>query len=132
MGPGARNVQRKLFRIEEMAAPRRASPLNARPATAPETAVDNDTQALARELAGLRAVLADNASELQLLLNEGKQRRMARAAGELGAAVDAMEQSTDKILKSAEIIDDNAKTLAMSLKSDYKCGLAQDISDQLP
>lgn len=56
---------------------------------------------------------------------------MARAAGELGAAVDAMEKSTDNILRSAEIIDDNAKTLSNSLKSDYKCGLAQDILDQL-
>ena len=56
---------------------------------------------------------------------------MARAAGELGAAVEVMETSTDKILKSAEIIDDNAKTLGTSLKNSYEVGLAQDILDQL-
>ena len=31
---------------------------------------------------------------------------MARAAGELGAAVDGMEKATQKILKSAEVIDE--------------------------
>ena len=112
-----------------MAASRRALPLAAREQSAP--AVDSDVQAFARELAALRDTIADNAHELALLLNEGKERRMARAAGELGAAVEIMEKSTDKILKSAEIIDDNAKTLSMSLKSDYKSGLAQDILDQL-
>ena len=94
-------------------------------------AVDDDAQALVRELAALRDAIADNAHELGLLLNEGKERRMTRAAGELGAAVEVMEKSTDKILKSAEVIDDNAKALSSSLKSDYKCGLAADIQDQL-
>jgi chemotaxis protein CheZ len=56
---------------------------------------------------------------------------MTRGAGELGAAVEVMEKSTDKILKSAETIDDSAKTLSTSLKDDYKAGLAQDILDQL-
>ena len=112
-----------------MAASRRAVPLAARAAAVP--AAGADTQALAGELAALRDSIADNAHELALLLNEGKERRMARAAGELGAAVDVMEKSTDTILKSAEIIDDNAKTLSTSLKSDYKCGLTQEIQDQL-
>ncbi len=123
-------MQRKRFRIEEMAASRRASPLNKRSAVA-APAIDNDTQTLARELSALRGAVAENARELALLLTESKERRMARAAGELGAAAEAMEKSTDKILKSAEIIDDNAKTLSMSLKSDYNCGLTQDILDQI-
>jgi chemotaxis protein CheZ len=122
-------VQRKQFRIEEMAASRRASPLAARHNAT--RAIDGDTQALARELAALRDALAQNTHELALLLNEGKERRMARAASELGAAVDVMEKSTDKILKSAEIIDDSAKTLSTSLKDDYNAGLAQEILDQL-
>ena len=129
-GLGAQRVQRKLFRVEQMMASRRASPLAAeRRAVAP--AVDDDTQALTRELAALRDAIADNAHELALLLNEGKERRMSRAAGELGAAVEVMEKSTDKILKSAEVIDDNAKALSSSLKSDYKCGLASEIQDQI-
>ncbi len=128
-GIGARNVQRKLFRIEEMAALPHASPVAARREVAPAT--DGEPRTLARELNALRGALAENIHELALLLNEGKERRMARAAGELGAAVEVMEKSTDKILKSAEVIDDSAKTLGSSLKDDYKAGLAQEIVDQL-
>ena len=97
----------------------------------PRTATDGDMPAFARELESLRDTIAQNTHELARLLNEGQERRMARAAGELGAAVEVMETSTDKILKSAEIIDDNAKTLGTSLKSDYEAGLAHDIQDQL-
>lgn len=124
-----KQVQRKLFRIEEMAAARRAPPLAARDQAAP--AIYSDTQALARELAALRTAIAENTHELALLLYEGKELRMARGAGELAAAVEAMEKSTDKILKSAETVDDNAKMLGTSLKDDYNAGLAQDILDQL-
>ncbi len=123
-------MQRKLFRIEEMAAARRAAALNAHRAVAKPT-IGNDTQSLIRELTTLRGVIAENARDLALLLNEGKERRMARAAGELGAAVEVMEKSTDKILKSGEAIDDNAKMLHSSLHDDYKAGLAQEILDQL-
>ena len=56
---------------------------------------------------------------------------MARAAGELGAAVDGMEKATEKILKSAEVIDDSAKALAAALKTDYERGLAQDIQEHV-
>lgn len=118
-------MQRKLFRIEETAASRRAARRQAVPA------VDGDREVLARELVALRAAIAENIHELALMLYEGKERRMARGAGELGAAVEAMEKSTDKILKSAETIDDNAKMLSASLKDEYKFGLAQDILDQL-
>ena len=128
LGPG-RDVQRKLFRIEEIAASRRASPLAARGQAAPATG--GDAHALARELAALRAAIAENTHELARLLYEGKDRRMARGAGELAAAVDAMEKSTDKILKSAETIDENAKMLGTSLKGDYSAGLTQEIMDQL-
>ena len=126
-------MQRKLFRIEEMNGARRASPLAARaPAAAGAApAADGDMRAFTRELASLRDAIAQNTHELARLLNDGRERRMARASGELGAAVEVMETSTDKILKSAEIIDDNAKTLGSSLKGDYASGLALDIQDQL-
>jgi chemotaxis protein CheZ len=128
-------VQRKHFRIEQMHAARRATPLAARapvasPAPAAPTA-DGDMGTLVRELVALRGAIAHNTHELARLLNEGQERRMTRAAHELGAAVEVMETSTDKILKSAEIIDDNAKTLGSSLKSDYESSLALDIQDQL-
>ena len=56
---------------------------------------------------------------------------MTRAAGELGAAIDGMEKATQKILKSTEVIDESARTLAAALKTDYERGLAQDIQDQV-
>jgi chemotaxis protein CheZ len=128
-------VQRKLFRIEEMSTARRAAPPAARaPVTSPASAAgaaDGDMRPLARELAHLRNAITQNTHELARLLNEGQERRMARASGELGAAIEVMETSTDKILKSAEIIDDNAKTLGASLKNGYEAGLAQDTMDQL-
>lgn len=122
-------MQRKLFRIEEMVAARRTAPHAAYGETAPATS--GDTRTLARELAALRAAIAENTHDLALLLYEGKERRMARGAGELGATVEVMEKSTDRILKSAETIDDNAKMLGASLKDDYNTRLAQDILDQL-
>jgi chemotaxis protein CheZ len=54
---------------------------------------------------------------------------MARAAGELGAAVAGMEKATQKILHEAEGIDECARALTATLKDDYKRGLAQDIQD---
>ncbi|MGB8139493.1 MAG: hypothetical protein WCF52_03275, partial [Pseudolabrys sp.] len=44
-------------------------------------------------------------------------RRMARAAGELGAAVESMETATQKILGSVEAIDDCARALASVLNT---------------
>ena len=56
---------------------------------------------------------------------------MARAADELGAAVEGMENATQKILKSIEVIDESARALTATLKDDYERGLAQDIQDHV-
>lgn len=69
--------------------------------------------------------------ELSALINDGNERRMARAAGELGAAVEGMETATQKILASAEIIDDCARTLASALTDEYHHGLTQDLQDHV-
>ena len=45
--------------------------------------------------------------------------RMTRAAYELGAAIDGMEKAAQKILKCSEAIDENARTLAATLKTGY-------------
>lgn len=116
-------MQRKVFRIEQME--RRVS--------TPASSAPRDT-GLARETAprGLDAVQATVAAmlrELNGLLTEGKERRMTRAAAELGAAVESMENATDKILQSAEVIDDCARALSASQKTDYERGLAQDIQE---
>jgi chemotaxis protein CheZ len=56
---------------------------------------------------------------------------MARAAGELGAAVGGMETATQKILASVEVIDDCVRTLGSALADDYHHGLAQDVQDHV-
>ncbi len=118
-------MQRKVFRIEQLAARGRPTRATLRDSHA------NDPQTVARELAALKETVAGQAQELAALLSEGRQRRMARAAGELGAAVEVMEKSTDKILKSAEIIDECAKTLGAAQKNDSERALADDIEDHV-
>jgi chemotaxis protein CheZ len=121
-------VQRKVFRIEQMVDGRRAYAL----AQAPEPHRHSfEMHALQHELALVRETLTRNAAELSALLNDGQVRRMPRAAGELGAAVEAMEKATDTILHSAEAIDENAKTLSCAPQTDHVRGLARDIQDQL-
>lgn len=126
-------VQRKIFRIEQMFSDRRlaAGEYNALrvPAERREETVDANLTGLERELASLRQALQRNRQDVAALIGEGKERRMARAAGELGAAVDAMEKATQKILRVTEAIDDGAKSLASSLKNDYERGLAQDMQE---
>lgn len=99
-------MQRKVFRIEQTFATRRASGAEIRHA-------------------------ADEREMLVALIGDRQERRMARAAGELGAAVESMDTATQSILKSAESIDDSAKALAVALKNDYERSLAQDIQDQV-
>ena len=88
-------------------------------------------EGLKRELAIIRDAIARNRHELDRLINDGKERRMARAADELRASVDSMDHATQKILSSVEMIDDGARALAASLKTDYERGLAQDIQDHV-
>jgi chemotaxis protein CheZ len=89
------------------------------------------TRELKAELAQVHDTIASTMRDLGGLISDGKGRRIPRATGELTAAVDGMETATQKILKSAEIVDDSAKALAASLKTDYDRGLAQDIQDQV-
>jgi chemotaxis protein CheZ len=86
---------------------------------------------LTRELALVRDTIARNKRDLAALIGDGKQRGIARAADDLGAAVDGMEKATQKILMSAEVVDDSAKALTATLRDDYKRGVAQDIQDHV-
>ncbi len=132
-------MQRKVFRVERLFGARRAGGQadGARDAIdqlealhALGTRRDLSGDALMRELASAREVIARNRAAIGQLIGEDKTRRMTRAAGELGAAVDGMEKATHKILRAAEAIDDSAKSLGAALKSDFERGLAQDIQDQ--
>ena len=127
-------MQRKVFRIEQMFGTGRGGAVE-RHAVAPAKLRDgNDTapvESLMRDLAQIHAELTRNKRELASLIGEGKERRMARAADELRAAVDGMDSATQKILKSVEVIDESARALTASLKDDYKRGLAQDIQEHV-
>ncbi len=112
-------MQRKVFRVEQMFAGGReaaAEPRHAvnefkslRASAEHRDSNDSTVQDLERELALVQDIIARNTRELGRLIGDGKERRMARAAGELGAAVDGMEKATDKILKSAEVVDESAE-----------------------
>jgi chemotaxis protein CheZ len=118
-------VQRKVFRVEELAggnAPRqRYADLDA---AEPAPAIEH-------ELAGIQEIIARNKRQLSALINDGNERRLSRAAGELGAAVEGMETATQKILASAEAIDECGRALAAALADDYHHGLAQDVQDHV-
>jgi chemotaxis protein CheZ len=128
-------VQRKVFRVEQMFGGRVAGkPANAIDAKAQPThaePTDAMVQQLKAELALLHDTIARNKRELSALVGDSHDRRMTRAAGELGAAVEGMEKATVKILKSSEVIDESARTLAASVKTDFERGLTQDIQDQV-
>ncbi|HZL39340.1 MAG TPA: protein phosphatase CheZ [Pseudolabrys sp.] len=123
-------MQRKVFRVEQMFGSRIA----ARPAPERNVAqpdADATVQKLAAELALLHETIARNRRELSALIGDGDDRRMTRAAGELGAAVEGMEKATVKILKSTEVIDESARALTAALKTDFERGLCQDIQDHV-
>ena len=137
-------MQRKVFRVERMfgshAGARLTGPTAQDKAADPKPAqargerpepTDATVQSLKRELAQLHDAVSHNVRELAALIGNGNERHMAHAAGKLGAAVEGMEKATEKILKSAEVIDECAKALAAAMKTDYERGLAQEIQDHV-
>jgi chemotaxis protein CheZ len=127
-------VQREVFRIEQMIGRTSRTRLDqagdpAVPAGKPRRAETGPF--VEGELAALHDIVAYHRRELSALIAEGKDRRMARAAGELNAAVESMETATQKILASAEVIDDCARAFASALTDDYHHGLAQDVQDHV-
>lgn len=66
-----------------------------------------------------------------LQVHSGTDARIARTKNELRAAVGNMETATQRILNAAETIDESARALLATLKTDYNRGLSQDIIDQV-
>jgi len=133
---GASGVQRKVFRVEQMAGGGRIANAEEQHDRSPtENANDShhhlEAEWMTHELSALNSAITRNMRELAALINDGGDRRMARAAGELGAAVEGMEKATQKILASAEAVDDCARALAAALSNDYHHGLAQDVQDHV-
>lgn len=120
-------MQRRVFRIEELVGAGRDAPQQ----PSADHGVTDVGVAVERELAVIREAIAHNKRELSALIHDGNERRMSRAAGELGAAVEGMEIATQKILASAEAVDECARTLASALTDDYHHGLAQDVQDHV-
>lgn len=134
---GARTVQRKVFRIEAMLAPRRqpgAGPAMRASSAHPAPSAADNVEALIglkAELAFVHESIARNKRELTALIGDDKERRLVRAGNELSAAIAAMRGATETILGTAEAADDSARTLAASLTDEFKRGLAQDIQEQI-
>lgn len=69
--------------------------------------------------AGRRAASANGiATHARAASQTGSQPCLKRAAGELGAAVEGMEQAVQVILQSAEVIEERAKALAQASRGD--------------
>ncbi len=130
-------MQRKVFKIEAMLAPRRqpgGSLAMRAPSSQPAPSTSDNAEALIglqAELAYVHESIARNKRELTALIGDDKERRLVRAGAELGAAIAAMRGATDTILGTAEAADDSARTLAASLTDEFKRGLAQDIQEQI-
>jgi chemotaxis protein CheZ len=137
-------VQRKVFRIERMVGGNLAAravgahPMDnvAEPNAAPtrfarSDATTGNVQTLERELAQLNDAVAHIMRELAALIGDNHERHMTRAAGKLGGAIEAMEQATNRILKSSEVIEDSAKALTAAMKTDYERSLVQEIQNHV-
>ena len=145
---------RKIFRIEETTAAR----LDGHDAGVPEPREPLRHAELMTEIAGLRAMVAAMAqphvfngearngntarltSELNLIagaiggqsggpLPDDGMARMTRIAHELEEVVNATEQATQKVLASAEEIDQLANNLIAALQGKFEQGLVKDIQD---
>ena len=112
---GNHGVQRKVFRVEQMIGARRArdaaQPPQSDQLAVGETPAPEAGVAARQELSALQELVARNTRTLMALVNDGKDRRMARAAGELAASVESMETATQKVLASVEAVDDCARVL---------------------
>jgi chemotaxis protein CheZ len=111
-------MQQKVFRIEQMFAHGGARP---RPLAA----------APAHDDGSVHALIADYKRDLAALMHDGEQRRMTLAASELGAAIEAMEQATQGILKSAEHADGSVQALSAALAREEERALAENVRTQL-
>src|SRR5579862_9474918 len=146
---------RKIFRIEESAASRRAD-IIADPQAAlrhaellnelavlrstiaaavmrqpgkPEAGRGADTERLTSELNLLVGVISGNAIKANGLPSNAPP--MNRIAYELAEVVNSTEHATQKVLAAAEDIDQIAKNLSAALTGKFEQGLAQDIQDHV-
>ncbi len=150
-------ARRKVFRIEEMAAPQRLAQVDDAPApglaeilrelgtlramlsgptprqpSGPSALPRDELDRLAAKLRLIRSTITGAASEQAGANGSNSPGAPAtRIANELKAVMQGSEQATQKILGAAEEIDQAANNLSAALKDTSEQGLAQDIRDRV-
>lgn len=119
---------RKIFRIEETDALRRAPPTEDRDAARRHGEIMHELGVLR---AGLAVAVPTPRERAALDGPRLQAEQFTRIAHELDAVLKDSEQATQKILAAAEDIDQAANNLSAALKGEIEQGLAQDIRDRV-
>lgn len=119
---------RKIFRIEETDALRRAPPTEDRDAARRHGEIMHELSVLR---AGLAVAVPTPRERAALDGPRLQAEQFTRIAHELDAVLKDGEQATQKILAAAEDIDQAANNLSAALKGEIEQGLAQDIRDRV-
>lgn len=92
----------------------------------------NEARKLKIELDVIDQAIKKTKGEMVSLQDHGLDGgQMARVTQELAAVIAGTTEATDRILKSAETVEQSASVLTAALKSEHEIGLAQDIQDQV-
>jgi chemotaxis protein CheZ len=123
---------RKIFRIEEYAAARRAPGADQPPEPFHHTEIMEALVALRSAMAAVppsSAAKAETAAQAQRQWLGVEAEQITRIAHELAAVTAGTDEATQKILGAAEEIDQLANNLSAALKGRIEQGLAQDIAE---
>lgn len=123
---------RALRALMEQNMPGAGAPRAAHEPRAASDAQSHEVRRLKIELDVIGGAIKQTRTEIVSLQDQGfDSTRVARVAKELEAVFDDTSGATDRILKAAEEIDQNAQALTGLLKGSHEQGLAQDIQDRV-
>jgi chemotaxis protein CheZ len=123
---------RALRALMEQNLPGAGAPRAAGEPRSPSEAQSHEVRRLKIELDVIGGAIKQTRTEIVSLQDQGfDSARVARVAKELEAVFDDTSGATDRILKAAEEIDQNAHALMGLLKGSHEQGLAQDIQDRV-
>ncbi len=98
----------------------------------PSLEPSQDARKLRIELDVIGGAIKETRAEIGSLQSQGfDSGRVARVTGEIEAVFADTTGATERILKAAEDIDQNAQALASLLKGGHERGLAQDIQERV-
>jgi chemotaxis protein CheZ len=121
-------IQRKIFRVEQMAAAGHHEATNQRAAV---TIAPDGLRRLQHEADVIHRAIVQTKQEIAALHANAFGDGQPRAARELGAVVDGTERAAHQILDAAEVIAKAAKSLATSCTQAQEQALTQDIRDNV-